>query len=790
MAYQTIGTYNVYEWEQPEIIDQTTAGGETVKIVQEYARVTADLIIKQERYVAENRSNFIAELWLYATAGENGDGFSFNPSEGRYGGSCVYIPETAYGSASGVEYVFANRQVKLNVNTTTVAPGETVSVKVAEIDLSTNVTRWRLSNGTASDYDYNLGKTIYHKIDGSFPPYISHNNNEIRTQKLIFNGGILVYLYDILIKDSETNETSISGTFSNIEPTPLPIDRAVIPVTANNFIDEEENPVFTYSASAGKSYITETYSNTAYRGYNVADTIVSLQACLSFDGETPAIPYRDIPIGGTSYTFELTEAEREALRQQAQGSDTVPIYYLTKVIRNVSYKSLYTDSLLETATLIGDAQRLFTVVGCNPSLNPTVKDVNSTTLALTGNENTFIRYESMAEYAFNATASKGATIVTQSVTCGTKTVEGLPNGVIDDVESGTFVFYVLDSRGMAAQASVFKDIVEYVKPTCKQEVTIEMSGETGATATLKASGFCFMGSFGKVGNSFNFQVRYKQGNGAMSEWFTPSISLTRNGVEKTYEAIATFTGLSYDEPYTFQSRIIDSLNTVESSQYTIRLLPVFDWSETDFNFNVPVNIEAEDLNMHGETIIRHSETTNNTVLSASDGNIYVRPGGTDSTYGETIFYANGNVKFNGTVTFADGSTGGGASDPTDAFADYVIEAGSTSMGSNGTWYWRKWNSGTAEAWGCRNFGNMAVTTAWGNLYRSAVFTQNLPDNVFIRTPDAININIVHSNFGGWICKHEQTAPSAATTGSFIFVRPASATVTPTNIGFYIVGEWK
>jgi hypothetical protein len=194
--------------------------------------------------------------------------------------------------------------------------------------------------------------------------------------------------------------------------------------------------------------------------------------------------------------------------------------------------------------------------------------------------------------------------------------------------------------------------------------------------------------------------------------------------------------------------------------------------------------------MHGETIIRHSETTNNTVLSASNGNIYIRPGGTDDTSGETIFYGNGNVKFNGTVTFADGSTGGGASDPTDAFADYVVEEGSEAMGSNGTWYWRKWNSGKSEAWGCRNFGNMAVTTAWGNLYRSAVLTQDLPDNVFVRTPDSININIVHATFGGWICKHEQTAPSAATTGSFIFVRPASATVTaPTNIGFYIVGEW-
>jgi hypothetical protein len=85
---------------------------------------------------------------------------------------------------------------------------------------------------------------------------------------------------------------------------------------------------------------------------------------------------------------------------------------------------------------------------------------------------------------------------------------------------------------------------------------------------------------------------------------------------------------------------------------------------------------------------------------------------------------------------------------------------------------------------------MAVNTAWGNLYRSAILTQDLPDNLFTTTPDVININIVNANFGGWICKHENLAPSAVTTGSFIFVRPASATISPTYIGFHIIGLWE
>jgi hypothetical protein len=576
-----------------------------------------------------------------------------------------------------------------------------------------------------------------------------------------------------------------------------PVDKSASILTADNFTDEE-NPTIAYGApkewkydASNKAYPKfkdiYTESSTAYNLIiNLKDSPIKVEACISFDGSTPAIDYREINITGGSYTFNLTEAEREALRVNAQGSSTVPIYFITKTTRNVS--AVKDATVYKTNEIYDVVQRNFTVVGCNPSLNPTVKDIKPETLALTGDENTFVRYESMAEFAINATASKGATIVSQSVTCGSKTISNLPNGVIDDVESGTFIFNVTDSRSMGASSSVFKNLVEYVKPTCYQKVEIEISGETGANIKVTANGSYYNGSFGAADNTLKLEVRHTDGNDNWGEWQTLSGSPTFNGT--TYELTATLTGFDYGNAYIFQCRATDKLNVVQSSQYTIRMMPVFDWSETDFNFNVPVNIDAEDLSMHGETIIRHSDTTNNTVLSASGGHVYIRPGGTDNTSGQTILYNNGNVDFSGsvdfhnTVNFDYSFTLGG-----NLLSDYVIETGSEAMGSNGTWYWQKWLSGKAEAWGCRNFGNMAVTTTWGNLYRSAIFTQDLPDGVFKRTPESININIVHGGMGGWICKHEQTAPSAVTTGSFIYVRPASATVTPTNIGFHIIGEW-
>lgn len=126
----------------------------------------------------------------------------------------------------------------------------------------------------------------------------------------------------------------------------------------------------------------------------------------------------------------------------------------------------------------------------------------------------------------------------------------------------------------------------------------------------------------------------------------------------------------------------------------------------------------------------------------------------------------------------------------DVIDDFVIESGTEAMGTNGTWYWRKWRSGRAECYGCRSFGNMAVNTAWGSLYRSATFEQDIPYGLFVATPEVIDISYRGSDFGGWVIKHEQTAATTYTTGAFCLVRPTSATVSSVHFGFNIIGRWK
>lgn len=149
------------------------------------------------------------------------------------------------------------------------------------------------------------------------------------------------------------------------------------------------------------------------------------------------------------------------------------------------------------------------------------------------------------------------------------------------------------------------------------------------------------------------------------------------------------------------------------------------------------------------------------------------------------------------------------------WADFVIETGTASMGTNGTWYWRKWKSGRAECYGSRNFGSVAIgvsiweaTTHDG--YRSELFDQKLPKDLFIDTPEVIDMRLKYSGkdapLGGivWLVgegttrdnwrNEEFVVPSKDNTGSFAifhtFPSDGGYYLNASHIGFNVIGRWK
>lgn len=467
-----------------------------------------------------------------------------------------------------------------------------------------------------------------------------------------------------------------------------PIARYATLTEAPDFNDEATSVTISYSNPSGNS-------------------ITALDAYIEFVSPYYcAISPRAVSKTAKSYTFTFTDAERKALRKgvTSGGSATVKFVIRTTIEDLVYYKVLV---------------RTFTLIDYEPTISPVVADMNDTTLALTGDYRILIKYFSTAACTFNAEAKKEATISTYEIKNGAKTANKNVSAIYN-VETPVFTFTATDSRGNKATDTVTTGFVEYFKPTCNQEITLELDGETTAKASFTITGTAFKGSFGAVDNALDVQIRHTDNNGDFVDWISVSDLIWETYWDENNEFRVTgnVTGLAYDKTHSFQSRVIDKLSNSETTEYSIKLIPVFDWSETDFNFNVPVAIQGNELK------------------------------------------------------------------------DYVIENGTTAMGSNGTWYWEKWASGKATCYGTRNFGNMAINTAVGSLYESASFNQALPYDLFVAAPDYASIFVVSCNNAMTFVIHSSTKATKDDIGSFRVFSPQSITAQQVTIAFHAIGRWK
>lgn len=386
------------------------------------------------------------------------------------------------------------------------------------------------------------------------------------------------------------------------------IPRAASITAAPNFNDTA-NPAITYSNPAGNS-------------------VTSLQACIaSTDAKTIYVPYRDISKTGTSYTFTLTSAERTTLRKAVTSKDgklDVRFYVKTNIGDTDYYSSI---------------KKTLSLVDYTPTLSPVIKDVGTATTALTGDENKIIKYYNYISVTTGATARKEATIKSQKVTCGNKSIT-TATGALQNVESGTFTITATDSRGTTVTQTVTKTLVNYVKLTCALDASILLDSETTSKISFTVSGKYFNDTFGAVANTLTVQYRYKTNNGSYSSW--TNLTATKSG--NSYTATGSISGLAYENTYTLQARAIDKINTggVNSSAKTLNTKPLFDWSKDDFNFNVPVKLNKSVM---PNGAYNYGTTTSGTEIMAicpcnHNNNLVMGYGGYIEGLGNTHLYGN------------------------------------------------------------------------------------------------------------------------------------------------------
>ena len=258
----------------------------------------------------------------------------------------------------------------------------------------------------------------------------------------------------------------------------------------------------------------------------------------------------------------------------------------------------------------------------------------------------------------------------------------------------------------------------------------EVKISTGGVATINANGNYFNGSFGAVSNTLTVQYRYKTQGGSYGSWTDMTVSKSGN----TYTATASKSGLNYQTTYVFQCRAIDKINTsgVNTNELPTKALPVYDWGENDLQFNVPV-----------------------------------------------IFAAG----------FTQSAALTGDEDEIQPTGDYVI-----AQGNNGSYAYRKWNSGLMEAWrSAASTVSVTSSNTSGALYFTdqVALTTNGEAAQFISLENIqISINKI-SAVGLWqpIIARSSVSNGAASVDVFFIntVKDATASIVPY---VYFIGRWK
>ena len=255
---------------------------------------------------------------------------------------------------------------------------------------------------------------------------IGHNSDGTKSFSASAEAGIYTYARNV----------SGSGSW-----TLTSIPRQANLTSAPDFNDEQ-NPTINYSNPAGNS-------------------VSNLDACISLTGSRDDVAYRGISKTGSSYTFNLTESERNVLRNACTTSNSRSvIFYVRTIIGGNTFYSTITKTL--------------SIVNGNPtfsSSNVTYRDSNSTTTAVTGNNQHMVQsLSNLLVTITSATAKKGASITKYDATINnvTRSITSAGNidfGTINSSSNLTLSVKVTDSRGNTTTATKTVTFLAWSLPT-------------------------------------------------------------------------------------------------------------------------------------------------------------------------------------------------------------------------------------------------------------------------------------------------------------------------------------
>lgn len=414
---------------------------------------------------------------------------------------------------------------------------------------------WNASTGIGTYYSkgsYTLVSkrvTISHKTDGSYSGTLS----------------------------GSLSTTFVSGTASGNFSLPK-IARLITTTSAPNITDENTSASVTFTNPAG--FLAKPYANFWLNGVN----ILSIR--------------RDAAHYSSPYVWTFTEEEKQRMLEVLPNNSSCTVNFGFDTYNgstNLGYHSL---------------SRTFTIVNANPTFNAAYLDTNSTTTAITNNNQQLIRNNSTLRInATNLSAKKYATLSSiKAVINGTtynSTISGSTAtfniGTLNLSSDTTATITLTDSRGLTTSKNLTLLILDWTNPTAITNLIRQSNYYSNTYITVDAT---YSSLDNK--NSISIKTRYKK---VSDSTYSAYVTLQDN-VQST---------LNLDNNYQWNVQVLveDKIGSTTYNLTVDRGIPIifFDRGKNSIGINCFPN-NAKSLEVEGDIYNRALDMFNDT--SGSD----------------------------------------------------------------------------------------------------------------------------------------------------------------------------
>ena len=477
---------------------------------------------------------------------------------------------------------------------------------------------------------------------------------------------------------------------------------------------------------------TDSDNPTVYYSNPAGNAVSSLKACISFTGSKDDIAYRDISKTGTSYTFNLTDAERDILRNNTPSGSRKVIFYIRTVIGSVT--SYSTDN------------KTFTVVETD-NTRPSVimaAGLNNGTLP-SQFDGMYIQGKSRLDVRISAQAKYSASITSCYADIGGERYnsDSFLSNVISKEGKVDVIGYAKDSRQFTGFDKQEIEVISYSKP-----LVIPLGSETAI--------HCYRsdGNGMRVGNSSSVWVKAKRSyysvagkNQCALQWRKKLVTDVWDDGRHQWHDLIPKTDTTNTE---YNALISGEIFDLRES-YSIQIRAVDDIGEHDIkNFEIP----TQDVALH---------------LGKGGKNVSV---GTYCDYSkEYTFYSDWDAYFDKGVWIGGNQ-----------IIDHIIE-----QDTSGIWTYEKWTSGKSVCYGTisgitagtssTSFGGSGVVTYYGTA------SVNFPSGLFTSTPVVL---VTANDSGTGVVAAEND--NSTNTSCIVTIWGASSAIGAANV--IAIGRWK